>query len=196
MKILIACFLLFNFGCETTTAKFDSNIKSSRCESALETIPEEEFGLKVASVTQKVMGTIFSYTATAGSYATQIVLDTTRSSGYVLGCTAIALPFGYLDPQGQILSGCLKIVFKDYRMFTLGKDSFKKTEGFRCSNLNGLSESILKVSACYENRETAHDKNEALKYIKSIEQSEEFYSCLSENKRQLILRKIELLSKR
>lgn len=190
--ILIMCLS----ACTTPDNKeFNSSLYNQKCESALEKIPEEQFGLKLASKTQKVAGTVFSYTATAGGYVTQIVLDTSKSTGFFLGCTLIALPFGeYIG--GNILDNCLKNAFKDYKTFTMGQDTYKKTSGFRCSNLNGLSNSILKVSDCYIDRKSEEGNQIALKYLKSIEQSDEFYYCLPEAIQNQISTKIQYINKK
>lgn len=182
------------FGCATSNVKFGSSLVSQKCESALEAIPEEQIGLKLASKTQKVVGTAFSYVATAGGYTAQIVLDTSRATGFFLGCTLISLPFGqYVG--GEISRSCLNGAFKDYKTFTIGQDTYKKTSGFRCSNLNGLSDSILKVSECYIGKKSELGNQVALKYLKSIKQSDEFYDCLPEQTQALILSKIKNIEK-
>lgn len=187
-KILFS--MVFLVACATSDKNFNSSLENQRCESALEKIPEEQFGLKLASKTQKVIGTVFSYTATAGGYAAQIVLDTSKSTGFFLGCTLVALPFGEYGGR-EIANSCIKSAFKDYKTFTVGQDTYKKTSGFRCSNLNGLSNSILKVTDCYMSRNSKEGNQVALKYLKSIEQSDEFYNCLPEHVRNLVSSKIQ-----
>ena len=194
IRLKILFLLVFLVACATSDKNFNTSLENQRCESALEKIPEEQFGLKLASKTQKVVGTVFSYTATAGGYAVQIFLDTSKSTGFVLGCTLIGLPFGQYA-GGEIASRCMKDAFKGYKTFTFGQDTYKKTSGFRCSNLNGLSTSILKVSDCYAGRNTKEANDVALKYLKSIEQSEEFYNCLSEPVQNLVSKKIQQIEK-
>ncbi|OFZ28383.1 MAG: hypothetical protein A2622_04595 [Bdellovibrionales bacterium RIFCSPHIGHO2_01_FULL_40_29] len=194
LRLKILFLTIFLVACATADKNFNSSLENQRCESALEKIPEEQFGLKLASKTQKVVGTVFSYTATAGGYAAQIVLDTSKSTGFFLGCTLVALPFGEYVGR-EIANSCLKSAFKDYKTFTIGQDTYKKTSGFRCSNLNGLSDSILKVSDCYMSRNSKEGNQVALKYLKSIEQSDEFYNCLSENARNLVSSKIQHIEK-
>ncbi len=144
IRLKILFLLVFLVACATSDKNFNTSLENQRCESALEKIPEEQFGLKLASKTQKVVGTVFSYTATAGGYAVQIFLDTSKSTGFVLGCTLIGLPFGQYA-GGEIASRCMKDAFKGYKTFTFGQDTYKKTSGFRCSNLNGLSTAMSTV---------------------------------------------------
>ena len=85
ISLLTVVIILSSCATSDVNNKFNWALANQKCESAFENIPENQFGLQIASATQKLAGTAFSYTAAASGYAAQIFLDVSKSTGMVLG---------------------------------------------------------------------------------------------------------------
>ncbi len=189
--LLILSFSLFSCG---TKQKFEQKISDKNCEEALELLPEKQSNYKLISKTQQATGTLLSYAATGTAYTVQVLWDVTATVGgiIILCAPSIAAVASTESGTSQMQFYCIGGDIKKIQAPHLGKKTLKNTESWRCPNVDAVSNSIRKVAKCYSDRGGQENFKKALSSLKSVENSGQFYSCLSKNERESFLSDLEL----
>ena len=201
MRKTLLLSLAFLVGCHTAEKKFNSDVESGRCETALEKIPENETGAKLISKTQTAGGMALSYAITGAAYTGEILVDAVGGTVMFVVLCGPALALGYISDynstahnyQGQI-PGCIPGKIDALFVPSLGEKTYKASKDLRCPDLLGVSRSIRKVAACFSRREKDEDIERASQTLMALQQSQQFYECLPEEEQQQIAKEIQVLN--
>ncbi|MEK6775223.1 MAG: hypothetical protein AABY64_14880 [Bdellovibrionota bacterium] len=200
MKTLLVYLLSVSLlACQSKPQKFTEDVHTQQCENALEHIPENETTYKVLNTVQVNGGKLISYTLTGAAYTTEILYDVTIGTiGGVILCSPTIL-LSLSSSQRNTNSAEPAYCFPYQGQFPwsppLGRTMRNKTKHLACPNLNNLSQNIRNVAKCFADRKDPENRLRALKTMESIENSKNFYECLSDNERnEFAKQKAELLN--
>jgi hypothetical protein len=181
---ILILFLVFNQSCSSKSkVDFDKNLQQTQCEEALETVPENQSIYKLNDKIEKTTGTVLSYSFTGAAYTAQVVWDVTVGVAAVtiMCAPTIALSMAAKGEAGKLNPYCLSGDLKPLLSPPLGKNTYKNTESWRCSEVTPVSQSIRKVARCFSNRGTKENFTKALNTLEAVANSGAFYSCLPTN---------------
>ena len=188
IPLLLALAFVLNSCAHQRTKRFESALKAGRCDDALENIPENDENLKFVGRANRTAGTALSYAATGAGYTADVVLVIT---GGVLIFAAVCGPmllavmasYGGAAHSGV---GCLPVNLEEVPMPSIGKDTYKGTESWRCPDLTALARSVRKVASCHEGSGLAEDKKKALTTLSSLGSNKDFMNCIVKNESDTI----------
>lgn len=186
-KNIIFIMIIFTLSCQNSPKKYEQEIQSQHCEQALENIPENESSYKFLQSTQSAAGKIISYSLTGAAYTAEVILDVAIGTvgGIILCAPTLALRSSSYQARYESGSSIPCIPANNFIPFSppLGRNTRSSTRTLECPSLDGLSKKVREVAQCFSQRGDAESKSKAIKTLESLENSKNFYECLSVNER-------------
>ncbi len=198
IPLLLALVFVLNSCAHQRTRRFESALKAGRCEDAVENIPENDPNVKFVGRANRAAGTAISYAATGAGYTADVVLVVT---GGVLIFAAVCGPMLLAMAASSSTAGvnpailCLPVDYKSIPMPSLGKDTYKGTEEWRCPDLTALSRSVRRVASCHESSPDVDGKKHALTTLNSLKTNKDFMNCIGKSERDSIMIDVARLEK-
>jgi hypothetical protein len=202
VKSILATILvlthLTQVSCSSPTKKFEQHLSGGNCEQALDELPENDLGVKLIGHTQQVGGTVASYAFTGASYTAEILWDVTGTTiMFVALCgpmmAAIVATNGVGTTPTTAPLKCLPGKVDSLSAPPLGRRAYRSSKPMRCPPLESLSQSMRKVAACFENRNTEPDLQRAYQSLKAIRESGDFFDCLPNQEQSAVLQALDSL---
>lgn len=193
--ISLLCFI----ACQSQSPKFNEEIKSQQCEYALENVPENDKTYTYLRTAQVNGGKLLSYSLTGVAYSAEILFDLTIGVvGGVILCSPTILANTQASAGNNPAGPAYCFPYQGQLPWSppLGRKVRNATKSFECPNLDGLSQNIRSVAKCFADRGDNENRQRALKTMESIENSKDFYKCLSSNERnEFTKQKSDLISR-
>ena len=187
ISLLFSIAFITNSCAHQRGTRFESALKDGRCDEALENIPENDENIKFVGRANRAAGTALSYAATGAGYTADVVLIVV---GGVLITAVVCAPL-FLAVAASSSAGvnsnaglsCFPVNLKEIPIPTLGEDTYKNTEEWRCPDLTALSRSVRKVASCHETKGTLEDKKNAQITLSSLNSNKKFMNCIVKSER-------------
>lgn len=170
--------------------QFQQDLEAKRCDAAMAHVPENDPAIKFAGNTKQTFGTVAAYTFVGFSYTAEVLWDVT--GGTVMAVALCGIPSTlsvaatYQRGQSAGILTCFPGKLDALGAPPLGRRALAATEELRCPDLTSLSRSLRSVASCYSGEKTEVGRTKAKQVLTSLQNSEDFYSCLSESERHAI----------
>ena len=155
---LLSIFIIFGLtACSSGRLKIDDltidDVEDSDCMSEYH-VPGEHELEKIARITKQGVGTSASYLLSGVGYAGEVIFYTAGS--LVVGvaiCSPLIVIEGASKGNGGISSECIGKMAGEVNISldnkeSLGSEIFKKTETWRCEDVDHITKGLRKVSEC------------------------------------------------